>query len=162
VTKLKELVDGLHAERNEDARKRRVAVQHLAEIQALRRKVVHTFLDYHSKFEGDYNKWSLILEGGDGKNEKEEFSLKQPVTPYRSFRRSEIQKVRFWLEGVMCTLRCLRFPVLGDFIHCSRRLDSTMSLRAAYETIFSMSFFVLPLNLRIKHREVASSEESMP
>ena len=101
VTKLKELVDGLHAERNEDARKRRVAVQHLAEIQELRRKVVHTFLDYHSKFEGDYNKWSLILEGGDGKNDEEEFSLKQPVTPYRSFRRSEIQKVRFWLEVVM-------------------------------------------------------------
>jgi hypothetical protein len=96
VTKLKEIVDGLHAERNEDVRKRRVAVQRLAEIQELRRKVVHTFLDYHCKFEGDYNKWSLILEsgGGDG-NDKEEFWLKQPVTPYRSFRRSEIQKVRY-------------------------------------------------------------------
>jgi hypothetical protein len=119
VTKLKELVDGLHAERNEDARKRRVAVQHLAEIQELRRKVVHTFLDYHSKFEGDYNKWSLILEGGDGKNDEEEFSLKQPVTPYRSFRRSEIQKVRFWLEGVIVCgflFLAISFIVHGDLI----------------------------------------------
>lgn len=111
VNKLKELVDGLHTERNEDSRKRRVAVQQLAEIHALRRRVVHTFLDYHAKFEVDYTKWALILEcssssssGDDGNNtcttdgsgsnsNDEEFFFKQPVTPYRSFRRSEIQKV---------------------------------------------------------------------
>lgn len=109
VDKLKELVDGLHTERNEDSRKRRMAIQQLAEIHALRRRVVHTFLDYHAKFEVDYNKWALILEcssssGDDGNNtttdgsgsnsNDEEFFFKQPVTPYRSFRRSEIQKVR--------------------------------------------------------------------
>jgi hypothetical protein len=116
VNKLKELVDGLHTERNEDSRKRRVAVQQLAEIHALRRRIVHTFLDYHAKNESDYTKWALILEcsgsgsGGDGSsssssnsntedgsnssNNEEEFWFKQPVTPYRSFRRSEIQKVR--------------------------------------------------------------------
>jgi hypothetical protein len=114
VTKLKELVDGLHTERNEDTRTRRVAVQQLAEIHALRRRVMHTFLDYHVKSEGDYTKWALILEcsssssssSGDGSNSHntedgsnstnndDEFWFKQPVTPYRSFRRSEIQKVR--------------------------------------------------------------------
>lgn len=93
MTKLKELVDGLHAERNEDNRKRRVAVQHLSEIQAIRRKVVHTFLGYHAKFEGDRNKWNMILETGDG-DDGELFRLKQPVTPFRSFSRCEIQNVR--------------------------------------------------------------------
>lgn len=110
VDKLKELVDGLHAERNEDARKRRAAVQRLAEVQELRRKVVNTFLEYHCSFESDYNKWKLIVETGGGDKKKhhgidnhsnnavvvveEEFWMKQPVTPYRSFRRCEIQKVR--------------------------------------------------------------------
>ena len=89
VSKLKELVDGLHAERSEEARKRRVAVQHLAEIQNIRRKVVHTFFGYHARYENDVTKWNTILE--------EDFWLKQPVTPYRSFRRCEIQKVRLLL-----------------------------------------------------------------
>lgn len=99
VDKLKELVDGLHAERNEDARKRRAAVQCLAEVQELRRKVVNTFLEYHCTFERDYNKWKLIVEtGGEKKDdnaEEEAFWMKQPVTPYRSFRRCEIQKVSY-------------------------------------------------------------------
>lgn len=103
VDKLKELVDGLHAERNEDARKRRAAVQRLAEVQELRRKVVNTFLEYHCKFESDYNKWKLIVEtADDGNAVEEEFWMKQPITPYRSFRRCEIQKVRF-----VCMLYCL-------------------------------------------------------
>ena len=115
VDKLKELVDGLHAERNEDARKRRAAVQRLAEVQELRRKVVNTFLEYHCSFESDYNKWKLIVETGGGDKQKhhgidnhsnnavveEEFWMKQPVTPYRSFRRCEIQKVRL-LFGRCC------------------------------------------------------------
>lgn len=88
VNKLKELVDGLHAERNEDARRRRVAVRHLAEIQDLRRRVVRTFLRNHAAYDSsDRTGWATILE--------ENFWMKQPVTPYRSFRRSEIQKVRF-------------------------------------------------------------------
>jgi len=98
VSKLKDLVDGLHTERSEDARKRRVAVQHLAEIQELRRKVVHTFLGYHSGFEKDADKWGRILEG-------KEFWLKQPVTPYRSFRRCEIQKGSRILKGIDAMVR---------------------------------------------------------
>lgn len=86
VQKLKELVEGLHAERTEEVRKRRVAVQHLAEKQNVRRAVVRSFLRFHSSYEGDPRKWMTILE--------DNFWFKQPVTPYRSFRRVEIEQVR--------------------------------------------------------------------
>lgn len=92
VQKLKELVEGLHAERTEEVRQRRVAVQHLAEKQNVRRAVVRSFLRSHSNFETDDRKWNTILE--------EDFWLKQPVTPYRSFRRAEIEQVRdiqYWI-----------------------------------------------------------------
>jgi hypothetical protein len=86
VQKLKELVEGLHAERSEEARQRRVAIQHLAEMQNVRRAVVRTALRYHSAYETDERKWTTLLE--------DSFWLKQPVSPYRSFRRAEIEKVR--------------------------------------------------------------------
>lgn len=86
VQKLKELVDGLHAERTEEVRQRRVAIQHLAEVQNVRKGVVRSFLRFHSKYESDERKWNTIME--------ENFWLKQPVTPYRSFQRAEIEKVR--------------------------------------------------------------------
>ena len=86
VNKLKELLDALHVERSDEDRKRRVAVQKLAEVQNLRRKVVHTFFGYHARCERNVTKWRMILE--------DDFWLKQPVTPYRSFRRCEIEKVR--------------------------------------------------------------------
>lgn len=85
VQKLKELVEGLHAERSEEVRQRRVAIQHLAEMQNVRRGVVRSFLKFHSSFETDPRKWETILE--------DNFWLKQPVTPYRSFRRTEIEQV---------------------------------------------------------------------
>jgi len=98
VNKLKELVDGLHAERNEDARRRRVAVRHLAEIQDLRRRVVRTFLRNHAAYDSsDRTGWATILE--------ENFWMKQPVTPYRSFRRSEIQKQSRILKGIDAMIR---------------------------------------------------------
>lgn len=85
VQKLKELVEGLHAERSEEMRKRRVAMQHLAEVQNVRRTVVNSFLHFHSEYESDARKWSTILE--------DNFWFKQPITPYRSFRRGEIEQV---------------------------------------------------------------------
>lgn len=85
VQKLKELVEGLHAERTEEARQRRVAIQHLAEVQTVRRNVVKNFLSFLANYETDEKKWQTMLE--------DDFWLKQPVTPYRSFRRSEIEKV---------------------------------------------------------------------
>lgn len=86
IQKLKDLVEGLHAERTEEVRQRRVAIQHLAEMQNVRRAVIHSFLRYHSNYEMDKRKWGTILE--------DSFWLKQPVTPYRCFRRSEIENVR--------------------------------------------------------------------
>ena len=98
VNKLKELVDGLHAERSEEARKRRVAVQHLAEVQNIRRKVISKFLHFHARYECDARKWDTILENG--------FFLKQPLTPFRSFPRAEIEpskeKVRCFLLVCVC------------------------------------------------------------
>jgi hypothetical protein len=85
VQKLKELVEGLHAERTEEVRQRRVAIQHMAEMQNVRRAVIRSFLRFHSNYERDKRKWETILE--------DSFWLKQPVTPYRCFRRSEIEQV---------------------------------------------------------------------
>lgn len=87
VSKLKELVDGLHVELSEDARKRRVASQHLAELQRVRRSVILSFLKFLASNQTDDRKLNTILE--------ENFSLKQPVTPYRWFRQKEIDGVCF-------------------------------------------------------------------
>ena len=99
VQKLKELVEGLHAERSEEVRKRRVAMQHLAEVQGVRRSVVRSFLQFHAGYESDPRKWSSILE--------DNFWFKQPITPYRSFRRGEIEQVSqiigiFYVYGIGC------------------------------------------------------------
>jgi len=83
VNKLKELVEGLHSERSEEVRKRRVAIQQLSEGQKVRRGVVKEFLRLHSNYDCDGRKWGMLLE--------DSFWLKQPVTPYRSFRRIEIE-----------------------------------------------------------------------
>ena len=91
VNKLKELVEGLHAERSEEARKRRVAVQHLAEVQTVRRNVIRSFCQYHSSYEPDHRKWATLLE--------DNFFLKQPITPFRSFRRIEIEQVHQTLQN---------------------------------------------------------------
>jgi len=83
IEKLKQLVDGLHAERSEQDRKRRVEVQHLAEMHTVRRTVIKNFLRFHSGNVTEPNKWVTLVE--------EDFFLKQPVTPYRSFRCGEIE-----------------------------------------------------------------------
>ena len=96
VQKLKELVEGLHAERTEEVRQRRVAIQHLAETQNVRRSVVRSFLRFHANFETEDRKWATILE--------DDAWLKQPVTPYRSFRRAEIEQVSASRAGgLLCT-----------------------------------------------------------
>ncbi|KAG7366149.1 hypothetical protein IV203_028819 [Nitzschia inconspicua] len=84
IQKLKELVEGLHAERTEEVRQRRVAIQHLAEMQNVRRAVIRSFLRFHANYVRDKRKWETILE--------DSFWLKQPVTPYRCFRRNEIEQ----------------------------------------------------------------------
>lgn len=85
VKKLKDLVENLNLERNEELRQRHMAVQRAADLKTMRRNVVLTFLRYHSSYETDYSKWSNIIE--------DTFWLKQPVTPFRSFRGAEVEKV---------------------------------------------------------------------
>ena len=101
LQKLKELVEGLHAERTEEVRQRRVAIQHLAEMQNVRRAVIRSFLRYHSNYERDRRKWETLLE--------DNFWLKQPVTPYRCFRRSEIEQVRPCSTYERTTYKCHSF-----------------------------------------------------
>jgi hypothetical protein len=85
VHELKSLVESLHSERSEEIRKRHVAAQRTVDIQKVRRRVISTFLNYHSRYQVDPRKWSSILD--------ESFWLKQPITPFRSFRGSEIENV---------------------------------------------------------------------
>jgi hypothetical protein len=87
VNQLKEMVENLHCERTEEARKKKVALQHLAEVREVRRAVIRNFLKFQLTNESDPRKWSTLVE--------DQFWFKQPVTPYRSFRRVEIEKVRF-------------------------------------------------------------------
>jgi hypothetical protein len=86
VQKLKEMADGLRAVQTEDVRQLRASAQKMAEIQKARRSVVHGVLQFHSDCESNPQKWATLLE--------DDFYLKQPVTPYRFFRRSEVQRVR--------------------------------------------------------------------
>ena len=86
VQQLKELVEGLHAERTEDVRRRRVAVQQLADAQGVRRTVVRQFLRYLCCASTDERAWRTVVDEND-------FWLRQPVTPYRSFRRWEMDRV---------------------------------------------------------------------
>ena len=84
VQKLKELVDGLHAQRAEEEKVRRAAIRNLTDIQDVRRAVIRSFLASHSTYECDPGKWANLVE--------DDFWFKQPVTPYRSFRRAEIEQ----------------------------------------------------------------------
>jgi hypothetical protein len=85
VKKLKDLMETLRSERSEEMRQRCIAVQQTANLENKRRKVISTFLKYHSSYETDQSKWSTIVE--------DTFLLKQPVTPFRSSRGAEIEKV---------------------------------------------------------------------
>lgn len=85
VQQLKEMAEGLRAIQTEEIRQRRTAVQKRMGDQKVRRVMIQTALEYHASFECDPLKWTGILE--------ESFCFKQPVTPFRSFRRSEVEKV---------------------------------------------------------------------
>jgi len=115
VSKLKELVDGLHAERTEEVRQRRVAIQHLAETQDVRRAVVRSFLRFHSSYETEKRKWTTLLE--------DSFWFKQPVTPYRCFRRSEIEsesRITRGVEGMIADASSIAVMIEGVGSRSSR------------------------------------------
>lgn len=86
VQKLKEMAEGLRAIQTEEIRQRRLAVHQMSEMQKTRKRLIHKFLHYHATYEQDPHVWAAIVE--------ENFWLKQPVTPFRSFRRSEVERVR--------------------------------------------------------------------
>jgi len=115
VSKLKDLVDGLHRERTEEVRQRRVAIQHLAETQDVRRAVVSSFLRFHASHETDRRKWTTLLE--------DDFWLKQPVTPYRCFRRKEIQnesRITRGVEGMIADSSSMAVMIEGVGSRTSR------------------------------------------
>eukprot|EP00980_Cylindrotheca_fusiformis_P024179 scaffold11589_cov117-Cylindrotheca_fusiformis.AAC.13 len=84
VQQLKEMADGLRVVQTEEIRRRRTAVQKKMSDQKARRTLIQTALEYHASAESDPLKWAAIVE--------ESFWFKQPVTPFRSFRRSEVEK----------------------------------------------------------------------
>jgi len=94
VQKLNEMAGGLRALQTDEIRQRRLAVHQMAEKQKTRKRLVQKFLHFHSNFEADPQAWRSLVE--------EDFWLKQPVTPFRSFQRSEVERVR-------CTLMISSF-----------------------------------------------------
>ena len=122
VSKLKELVEGLHAERTEEVRQRRVAIQHLAETQDVRRAVVRSFLRFQSSYETDKRKWMTLLE--------DDFWLKQPVTPYRCFRRSEIKNVS----------NLIFIAAIIEYYHYRNWYDFSMFIQCIHIHAHSLSF----------------------
>lgn len=85
IQKLKDMAQGLRAVQTKEIRERRLSMENMMNIQKVRRAVVQTALDYHAGNEKDARKWNVLLENS--------FWMKQPVTPFRSFRRSEIDRV---------------------------------------------------------------------
>ncbi len=85
VQKLKEMADGLRAIQTDEIRQRRLAVHQMTEMQKTRKRLIQKFLEYHASYEEDPQAWASLVE--------DNFWLKQPVTPFRSFRRSEVERV---------------------------------------------------------------------
>ena len=85
IQKLKDMAHGLRAVQTKEIRERRLSMENMMNKQKVRRAVVQTVLDYHSGNEKDPTKWNVLLESS--------FWMKQPVTPFRSFRRSENDRV---------------------------------------------------------------------
>jgi hypothetical protein len=163
VQKLRELVEQLHAERNEEQRKRRVAVQHLAEIHRVRCDVVQTFLKYHAGGRNevaDERKWSTILE--------DDFWLKQPVTPYRSFHRAEIEKVRFLSSSMVNCNSCHRTSNLITFLsrflfqecRISRGVSAMICDAASLSVMLEMIGHLTPRWVQLKREQFVSLESA--
>jgi hypothetical protein len=85
IQKLKDMAHGLRAVQTKDIRERRVSMHNLLNIKKDRRSVVQTVLNYHASYEKDTMKWGALLE--------DSFWMKEPVTPFRSFRRAEVETV---------------------------------------------------------------------
>lgn len=118
IQKLKDMANGLRTVQTDEMRLRRTTTQRMLEIQHVRRTVIQTVLAYHANFESDRKKWNILLE--------DTFWLKEPVTPFRSFRRSEVDRVSSrvtTIAGVMGD-GIYSFWVLGDGIYSFLRIVS--------------------------------------
>jgi len=97
VQKLKNMAHGLRSVQTNEIRERRVSMQNSLNIQKIRRSVVQTVLNYHASYEKDTMKWKVLLE--------DYFWMKEPVTPFRSFRRSEVDRdcrIVRGIDAMMC------------------------------------------------------------
>eukprot|EP00536_Pseudo-nitzschia_multiseries_P016975 jgi/Psemu1/292789/fgenesh1_pg.1318_\ len=97
IQKLKDMAHGLRAVQTKEIRERRMSMQNMMNIQKVRRAVVQTVLDYHSGNERDPSKWNVLLENS--------FWMKSPVTPFRCFRRSEVDgdsRIVRGVDGMIC------------------------------------------------------------
>eukprot|EP01035_Chromulina_nebulosa_P017708 gene17708-23300_t len=84
VLKLKELVDQMSYQKEAEERERKFLGEKINDTHILRKNAVRLFLLYRSKCITDREKWSNILD--------ENITLTLPITPYRSFNRSEINQ----------------------------------------------------------------------
>ncbi|CAM9399942.1 unnamed protein product, partial [Phaeothamnion confervicola] len=82
VSKLKQLVQELSATKEREDSERRLCDTRSAETRELRKQVVQLFFHYRCVGERDRARWAVIVD--------ETVTLTLPITPYRSFRRSEI------------------------------------------------------------------------
>ncbi|KAG7352050.1 hypothetical protein IV203_008098 [Nitzschia inconspicua] len=111
IQKLKDMAHGLRTVQTEEIRQRRISMQKVLEGQKIRRTVVQKILQYYATYEQDLAKWNVLLE--------DSFWLKQPVTPFRSFRRSEVERdcriVRS-TEALLCD--AASFAVMLERVGC--------------------------------------------
>ncbi len=77
IENLRETLNSLLSEREQQDRDRRVILSRLVEFDHVRKQVLQTFFYYRSCNERSFDKWSHIMA--------DEFVIKLPVTPYRSF-----------------------------------------------------------------------------
>ena len=112
IQKLKDMAHGLRAVQTKEIRERRLSMQNMMNVQKIRRAVVQTAFDYHTSNERDPAKWNVLLESS--------FWMKSPLTPFRSFRRSEIDRVSS-NKGNLCCCDCDRrmCNIVHDEILCA-------------------------------------------
>lgn len=92
IQKLKDMAHGLRAVQTKDIRERRSSMQDMMSIQKVRRSTVQTVLNFLACNEKDPAKWNALLESS--------FWMKEPITPFRSFPRSEIVRDCRIVRGV--------------------------------------------------------------
>lgn len=111
VNKLKELVEHLHMERTEEARKRRIAAGTLAELTRMRKGVVLKFLELHSNATTDPSQFMTVMEPA--------CWFRQPITPYRWFNRAEITAENRVSNGIPAIIAdCASMGVMITNIGC--------------------------------------------